>query len=235
LQKTERQGKGIGSGLEEAIRAAIAPSRIRELIQSSFPLTPVPDAPEIQLHKAGPGSGLWRFAEADKDFDAPYWAYHWGGGLALARYILDRPATVIGKHVLDLGAGSGLVAIAAAKSGAASVLAADVDPYAIVATELNAAANGIAISTALGDLTCEPLPEVDIVLVGDLFYEADLARRVSAFLDRCLASGVDALIGDPWRAYLPKEPLELLAEYPGVDFGGSDNAKTNAVFAYRSA
>src|ERR1700754_1062911 len=78
LPKPEQQGKGIGSGLEEAIPTAISPSRIRELIQSSFPLTPVPGVPEIRLHKAGPGSGLWRFAEADKDFDAPYWAYHWG-------------------------------------------------------------------------------------------------------------------------------------------------------------
>jgi predicted nicotinamide N-methyase len=221
--------------LEEAIPAAIASSRIRELIQSCFPLTPVPSVPEIRLHKAGQGSGLWRFAQADKDFDAPYWAYHWGGGLALARYVLDHPATVAGKRVLDLGAGSGIVAIAAAKARAASVTAVDVDPYAIVATELNATANDAAISTALGDLTSGPPPEADTVLVGDLFYEADLAQRVSAFLDRCLASNIDALIGDPWRAYLPKERLELLAEYPGVDFGGADNARTNAVFAYRPA
>lgn len=191
--------------------------------------------PEIRLHKAGPGSGLWRFADADKDFDAPYWAYHWGGGLALARYVLDHPDIVAGHHVLDLGAGSGIVAIAAAKAGASSVLAADVDPYAMTAIELNATANDVAVVTVHGDITAESPPDVDVVLVGDLFYDAALAERVSAFLDRCLASGIDALVGDPWRAHLPRGRLKLLAEYPGADFGGADAGKTNAVFRWQAA
>jgi predicted nicotinamide N-methyase len=223
--------------LEEKIPDTLTPSRIRELIQSSFPLTPVPNVPEIRLHKAGPGSGLWRFAEADKDFDAPYWAYHWGGGLALARHVLDNPQSVAGRKVLDLGAGSGIVAIAAAKAGAAYVTAADINHYAIEAIDLNAAANGVNITPLLADLTPGSPPEVDIVLVGDLFYDADLAQRVTAFLDRCLAANIQILVGDPWRATLPLSRLTLLAEYEGGDFGASDNApqKKNAVFAFKPA
>ena len=220
--------------MEEAISDASASSRVRQLIQSNFPLTPVPSVPEIRLHRAEPGSGLWRFAEADENFGAPYWAYHWGGGLALARYVLDRADIVAGRRVLDLGAGSGIVGIAAARSGARHVLAADVDPYAIAAVELNAAANGVAVSTVLGDLTTGTLPDVDVVLVGDLFYAADLAERVAAFLDRCLGAGMDVFVGDPGRASLPRARLEALAEYPGLDFGSSnDGATVNTVFAYR--
>lgn len=186
------------------------------------------------LHKAGPKSGLWRLAEADEAFGNPYWAYHWGGGLALARYVLDHPEAVAGKRVLDLGAGSGLVGIAALKSGAASVLAADVDPYAMAALELNAAANGVVIETRLGDLTQSEPPEADVVLVGDLFYTEDLAMNVTRFLDRCLAKGVDVRVGDPWRAFLPRARLRLLKEYPGFDFGSTREGEpqSNAVFAF---
>lgn len=173
----------------------------------------------------------------DAAFGNPYWAYHWGGGLALARHVLDQPTLVAGRRVLDLGSGSGVVAIAAEQVGASKVIAADVDPYAVAAIGLNATANGVAIQTLLGDLTAGTPPEVDIVLVGDLFYDAELAGRVTTFLDRCLASSMDVRVGDPWREFLPRHRLELLAEYPGVDFGsGSQPATTsNAVFAFRAA
>jgi predicted nicotinamide N-methyase len=186
------------------------------------------------LHKAGPKSGLWRLAEMDQDLVTPYWAYHWGGGLALARHILSHPEIVAGRTVLDLGAGSGIVAIAAAKVGAKNVIAADIDPYAIAATGLNAAANGVAVSTLLGDLTAGSPPAVDVVLVGDLFYEADLAERVTAFLDRCLGAKMEVSVGDPLRAFLPRTRLQLLAEYPGPDFGHTspDEQKPNAVFSF---
>jgi predicted nicotinamide N-methyase len=189
------------------------------------------------VHKAGPKSGLWRLAEADKTLGNPYWAYHWGGGLALARHLLNHPEVVGGRRVLDLGAGSGIVGIAAAKAGAKSVIAADVDPYAIAATGLNAAANGVTVSTVLGDLTVGAPPDIEVVLVGDLFYEKELAAQVTAFLDRCLASGIEALVGDPWRAFLPRSRLELLAEYPGGDFGSGVQGEltSNAVFAFRPA
>jgi predicted nicotinamide N-methyase len=171
------------------------------------------------------------------DFGTPYWAYDWGGGLALARHILNYPELVAGRSVLDLGAGSGVVGIAAAKSGAKNVIAADVDRYAITAIGLNAAANGVTISTFCGDLTAESPPDVDVVLVGDLFYEADLAQRVTAFLDRCLKSNIEVLIGDPWRSFLPKMRLQLLAEYPGPDFGNDsrDDRNQNAVFSFKTA
>jgi predicted nicotinamide N-methyase len=208
---------------------------ILQFIRANLSLVTVPSVPEIRVYKAGPNSGLSRLAEADEAFGNPYWAYHWGGGLALARHVLDRPQVVAGKRVLDLGAGSGVVAIAATKAGAKSVLAADVDPYAVAATGLNAEVNGVEVETVLGDLTAGAPPAMDAVLVGDLFYEEELARRVTAFLDRCLAAGIDVLVGDPWRAFLPRARLELLAEYPGGDFGSGAQGElaSNAVFAFR--
>src|ERR1700722_15961620 len=139
--------------------------QILQFIRSNFPVTPVPSVPEIVLHRAGPKSGLWRLAEMAEDFGTPYWAYDWGGGLALARHILNYPEIVAGRTVLDLGAGSGIVGIAAAKSEAKHVIAADIDRYAIAAIGLNSAANGVAISAFLGDLTAGSPPDVDIVLV----------------------------------------------------------------------
>lgn len=207
---------------------------LRRFIQANLPVAPVPSIPEIRLHLAGPASGLWRLAEADKqDFGSPYWAYCWGGGLALARHILDRPERVAGRRVLDLGAGSGIVGIAAAMAGASAVIASEVDRYALAALGLNAGLNGATIATVLGDLTSGPPPAVDVVAVGDLFYERELACRVTAFLDRCLDAGVEVLIGDPWRAFLPRARLRLIAEYPVEDFGGGMEAagRTSAVFS----
>lgn len=207
---------------------------LADFIRANLPAAPVPRIPEIRLHRAGPKSGLWRLAEADADFGSPYWAHCWGGGLALARYLLDRPQTVAGHRVLDLGTGSGIVAIAAAKAGAREVMAADVNPYALTALGLNAALNDVTVLPRLGDLTAGPPPAVDLVAVGDLFYESELASRVSAFLDRCLMSGIGVIIGDPWRAHLPRSRLELLAEYPVSDFGDSMTGvpKQGGVFAF---
>lgn len=204
-------------------------------IQANLPLEPTPGVPEIRLHRAGPRSGLMRLAEADPDFGSPYWARPWGGGLALARHLLDHPATAAGRRVLDLGAGSGLVAIAAMMAGAAKVLAADVDPYAVAATRLNAAANGVAVEAVHGDFTAGAPPEAELILVGDLFYDANLAARVFAFLERCAATGAQVLIGDPWRAFLPADRLRAVAEYPVADFGDPDGtARAAAVFAFAS-
>jgi predicted nicotinamide N-methyase len=212
--------------------AAASPD-IPRFIRSNCPLEPVPSVPEIVLHKAGPKSGLGRLAEINDDQAMPYWAFHWGGGLALARHVLNHPEIVAGRTVLDLGAGSGIVGIAAAKSGAKHVIGADIDPHAVAAMSLNAAANNVAISSFVGDLTSGSPPEVDVVLVGDLFYAEDLARRVTSFLDRCLASNIAILVGDPWRTFLPRKRLEFLAEYSGVDFGNNgQGASRNAVFAF---
>jgi len=207
-----------------------------QFIQSNTRIAPVPSLPEIRLHTAHEATGLWRLgALADRDADPPppYWAFPWAGGLALARHILNRPTTVAGRRVLDLGAGSGLVAIAAALAGASPVSAADVDPYAVAAIGLNAAANGVAVGAIADDLTAGPPPAVDLVLAADVFYELDLARRMTAFLDRCLAAGIEVLIGDPGRVYLPRARLRLIAEYRVPDVGDVEGAvkKPSAVFA----
>jgi predicted nicotinamide N-methyase len=165
-----------------------------------------------------------------RDMASPYWAYHWGGGLALARHVLDHPETVRGKRVVDLGTGSGLVAIAAAKAGAASVLAVDIDPHAVVAAGLNATANGVAIEVLQADLLDGEPPDTDVLLIGDLFYDAALAERVTTFLDRCLSAGMAILVGDPWRAPLPRHRLRPLADYAVAETGTT--AKPAAAFAF---
>lgn len=203
---------------------------ITAFIQANLPLIETPAVPEIRLHQAMPASGLHRLAAQDAAFGSPYWAYRWAGGLALARHILDRPETVSGRHVLDLGAGSGLVAIAAALAGAAAVHAVDVDRHAIIATGLNAAANGVRISVETADLTRGAPPDADLILVGDLFYAPALARRVTRFLDRCVGAGICVLVGDPARAHLARSRLEEVARYMVAETGP---AKPAFVYTYR--
>ncbi len=198
-------------------------------IRGNLPILPVPGVPEIRLHKALPTSGVGRLVDPNEG-GSPYWAYYWGGGLALARYLLDHPYAVTGRRVLDLGAGSGLVAIAAAKSGALSVLAVDVDPLAVQAIGLNAAVNRVVVDVLHDDIIGAAPPDVDVVLVGDLFYEADLAMAVTDFLDRCIESGATVLVGDPWRASLPRHRLRTLAEYQVRETDGA--AIGTAVFAF---
>jgi predicted nicotinamide N-methyase len=139
----------------------------------------------------------------------PYWAFAWAGGQALARYILDNPGLVAGKRVLDIGSGSGLVGIAAAKAGAATVLAADIDAFACAAIALNAAANGVTLMVTAQDRIGTPAP-FDVILVGDLFYERPLAERLLAWLTPLPAL---VLLGDPGRTYFPRQGLIKLAEY----------------------
>ena len=203
----------------------------RDVISARLSLAAPALLPELRLYRAGPASGLARLASGG---GAPYWAYPWAGGLALARYLLDHPETVAGKRVLDLGAGGGLVAIAAMKAGARAATAIDIDPDAIPAIALNAEANGVAVAALCGDPLDRPPPDVDLVLVGDLFYEASLAARATAFLDRCRQAGIGARIGDPWRAHLPRARLERLAEYRLADFGDAPDATAtaSAVFAF---
>jgi predicted nicotinamide N-methyase len=187
--------------------------------------------PELRLYRAGPASGLGRLASSG---GAPYWAYPWPGGLALARYLLDHRETVAQKRVLDLGAGGGLAAIAAMKAGARQATAIDVDPDAMAAIALNAEANAVAVAALCGDPLDGPAPDVDLVLVGDLFYDSGLAARATAFLDRCRLAGIGALVGDPWRACLPRARLAWLAEYRVADFGDAPEtaATASAVFAF---
>lgn len=208
--------------------AGLSPS---DFIRARLPLLPVPGVAEIMLHKAVPGSGLGRLAAEDDAFGSPYWAYYWLGGLALARFVLDRPEVVRGRRVLDLGCGSGLVAIAAMKAGAASVLAVDVDPYAVAATQVNTVANGVAVEAVRGDLTAGPAPAVDLILAGDVFYDPEPAARVTSFLARCRAAEIEVLVGDPRRAPLPVARLRVLADYA---FAETDSGvrKPSSVFAF---
>ena len=191
----------------------------KAFIRANTRLKPVPLVPEISLHVAEESVPIWQKTEEELErigLPPPYWAFAWAGGQALARYVLDNPQEVARKRVLDLASGSGLVAIAAAKAGAAPVIAADIDPFTEAAIALNAEANSVYIEIILPDLldrSVQSAPRYDVILVGDLFYERDTAARALAFLDRHAAIGARVLIGDPGRTYLPKERLTRLAEY----------------------
>lgn len=203
-----------------------------EFIRENLPLRRVPFVPEIRLHKAGSTSGLNRLAEADEDFGTPYWAHYWGGGLALARHLIDHPALVSERSVLDLGTGSGIVAIAAALAGARSVTAVDVDPYALAAARLNAAANHVDIETKLGDLAQESTDPSDVLTIGDVFYDPDLATRVLGFARRQAAAGKLVLIGAPIRAHLPLRELVETARYSVSELSGAAGAGAKAACIY---
>ena len=149
----------------------------------------------------------------DPDAALPYWAFAWGGGLALAQYLAHQPAAAHGRRVLDLAAGSGLCAIAALAAGADEATAADVDPYAAAAIEINARANRRRVRVVDHDLLDAAPPDVDLILAGDCFYEARLAGRVMPWLRRAHEAGIDVLIGDPGRRYLPLAELDEIAAY----------------------
>lgn len=212
-------------------------------------LAPVPSVPEIRLYTPHPASGLRRLTDPHQSIDVdeetdddgpepqpPYWAYVWAGGAVLARHILDHPQMVAGRRVLDLGAGSGLVGIAAAMAGAREVIAAEIDRNGVAAIGLNTAANGVEIAIVDKDITAGPPPAVDLVLAGDVFYGREVALRVIPFLDRCLAAGIDVLVGDPRRNDLPLSRLRLLAEYQVPDFGDAKGAasKPSGVFSFEA-
>lgn len=191
-----------------------------EFIRSNLRVEPARLLPEILLYTAHPGSRLRDLVgEAEAP---PYWAYGWAGGTVLARHVLDFPETVQGRSVLDLGCGSGVVGIAAAKADASHVLASDIDATALAATRLNAVLNDVQIEVAESDLIDSALPDVDMVLVGDLFYDKATAARVLPWLQMCRSAGIAVLIGDPFRAHLPEASLQLVASYDVPDFGSGN-------------
>ncbi|MFZ4533457.1 MAG: class I SAM-dependent methyltransferase [Alsobacter sp.] len=184
-------------------------------IRTHTRLLPVPHAPEIVLHVADDSTALWHQTEeqlGEIGLPPPFWAFAWAGGQALARFVLDRPATVADLRVLDFAAGSGLAGIAAAKAGAARVEAVDIDAFALAAIGLNAAANGVAIMATQEDLVGRD-GGWDVVLAGDVCYERDMAEAVSDWLAGLAQRGATVLIGDPGRSYLPRGRLESLATY----------------------
>jgi predicted nicotinamide N-methyase len=184
----------------------------KTFILENTALTTPPLVPEIRLHLATEVVPLWRKTEEELEAEGvppPYWAFAWAGGQALARHVLDHPETVTGKSVLDFGSGSGLVAIAAKKAGAARVLAADIDTFAAAAIALNAQANDTAIDVTSDDVIGSS-GGCSTILVGDMCYERPLAERLLAWLR---AQDALILLGDPGRSYFPKSGVEKLATY----------------------
>lgn len=184
-------------------------------IRAHTRLLPVPYAPELALHVAEEATELWQKTEDELaviGLPPPFWAFAWAGGQALARYLLDHPEIVAGRRMLDFASGSGLVAIAAAKAGAAAVEACDIDGFAAAAIGINAAANGVAVMPRCEDLIGRD-EGWDVVCAGDVCYEREMAERVIDWLSGLSARGATVLIGDPGRSYLPRERLEALTTY----------------------
>jgi predicted nicotinamide N-methyase len=174
-------------------------------------LEPVPMVTGIRLYTATELVPLWRATEswlAKRGLAVPFWCVPWAGGQALARWILEHPGVVRGKRVIDFGTGSGLLAIASAKAGAAEIRAVDVDPLATAACELNAAANGVTIEVGCEDLVDRDV-RADVVLAGDVWYELGPSARFARWLRAVARGGTRVLTGDPGRAYVPSNTREL--------------------------
>jgi predicted nicotinamide N-methyase len=171
--------------------------------------------PELAVYQATEFTPLWHATSAELDgWDpAPFWAFPWAGGQALARHLLDHPEIVRGRRVFDFAAGGGVVALAAARAGAGHVVAADLDPFCEAAVRLNAGLNGVNVEFRAGDALGEPLPGFQVVLAGDIFYERRLAEEGLAWLARLAAGGVRALAGDPGRIYSPVSGLAEIGSY----------------------
>ncbi|MGC8634462.1 MAG: class I SAM-dependent methyltransferase [Candidatus Limnocylindrales bacterium] len=179
-------------------------------------LRAVPGLEDIRLHLADEVLPLWHAVQVetgDPDAALPYWAFAWAGGLALGQYLGEHPDAVAGRRVLDLASGSGLCAIASMRAGAAGATAVDIDPLAVAVIELNARANGLRVTAIRRDVLDEEPPDVEVILAGDCWYEAGLAERVLPWLRRARDRGIEILVGDPGRRYLPADELLALASY----------------------
>ncbi|CDX42130.1 Methyltransferase-like protein 20 [Mesorhizobium sp. ORS 3359] len=193
----------------------LTPKSAKKFILDNTALMAPPHVPEVLLHLADEAHDLWLRTEeelAEIGLPPPFWAFAWAGGQGLARYVLDHPGTVRGKRVLDFASGSGLVAIAAMKAGAAQVIAADIDPFCETAIALNLEANGVE-AQFLGTDCVGTDDGWDVVLAGDVFYDKAFADRLLPWLTSLRARGAEILVGDPGRAYLPRTGLQSLAVY----------------------
>ena len=221
------------TGNAQAAQAAL------EIIRAGTELGCVPLVPEVRLHLASEPIGLWQqleLAAGRTGLDPPFWGFAWAGGQALARYVLDHPEAVAGHRVIDVASGCGLVAIAAAMSGAAEVSAYDIEPLAAAAATLNSAANGVTVHAACGDILDDdrfPAAGTGVVLIADAFYQRELAVRMARFAQRSQARGAAVLVGDFGRAYLPRDQLRPLATYevPGLGELESTDIKRTTVWA----
>ncbi len=199
-------------------------ARLTAFVRANTRIEAPPLVPELRLHLASEFVPLWQSGEAElsaQGLPAPFWAFAWAGGQALARYLLDHPQVVAGKGVLDFAAGSGLLGIAAMQAGAAAVDCAEIDAFACAAISLNAAENGVEVTIQGRDIVGVDGPGEstdvpgtwDVILAGDVCYEEPMAGRVVDWLRRLAAAGALVLIGDPGRTYLPRHGLERVIAY----------------------
>lgn len=194
---------------------AIRASALRGFVTQHTRLQPVPTL-GLRLHLADDVLGLWRATQValgDPDGPMPYWGFAWAGGMALARYLREHPEIVAGRRVVDLASGSGLVAIVAMQAGASEAAAVDIDPFAVAAIGLNAAVAGVRVAATRRDILDDDPPDSDVLLAGDCWYEAGFAARVTPFLRQAHERGIDVLMGDPGRRYLPADALAKIAAY----------------------
>lgn len=213
------RGAGDGGGGGDKDGGPAEPRRVplshrRAIVARHTRLRDVEGLAGIRLHLADDAAPVWQATEEALGMTGapiPFWAFAWAGGLALALYLEDHPAEVRGRRVLDFATGSGLVAIAAARAGAAEVVAADIDPFAEVAIERNARANSVRLAFVGRDLLDEEPPEVDVLLAADTWYEGPLAARVLPWLRGAARRGTRVLVGDPGRRYLPATGLDPIA------------------------
>ncbi|MBI3706572.1 MAG: methyltransferase [Proteobacteria bacterium] len=200
----------------DSVTAIHAPQVLADFIRAHTAIGAPTLVPEIRLQLAGEATVLWEATEAslhESGLPPPYWAFAWPGGQALARHVLDHPEIVRGRRVLDFAAGGGLIAIAAAEAGAARITAADIDPFAAAAIGLNAALNEVTVAVTSADLLSDAATAWDVILAGDVCYERPMAERVIAWLRAAAAGGTLVLIGEPGRAYAPRDGIEELARY----------------------
>lgn len=208
-------------------------------IRANTALGQVPLVGGICLFMANEAHELWHKTEDELDemgLPPPFWAFAWAGGQALARYVLDHPDLVAGQRVVDFGAGSGLVGIAALKAGAAEVTAIDIDPWSAIAIRLNAAENGVRL-TIRNDDAIGQFPDADVLLAGDVFYDSGLARRIIPWFQALAERGITVLAGDPHRRYRPAREADMLdvIDVPVSRALEDADVKATAILRFRPA
>ncbi|MFA6033796.1 MAG: 50S ribosomal protein L11 methyltransferase [Myxococcota bacterium] len=172
--------------------------------------------PEMKLRLITDECALWKAGGNDlktMGLPDPYWGFAWAGGQALARLILDNPQVVLGKRVVDFGAGCGIELVAAMMAGASHGMAADIDDYAAEASLLNAEINNVTVQATTEDMTGNDAQGFDVLLAGDMFYDPAFSRRVIEWLKLLSASGVAVYLGDPNRGNLQGTGMTLVGTY----------------------
>jgi predicted nicotinamide N-methyase len=179
-------------------------------------ILPVPSLSCLKLYQANEVTPLWQMTEMELQIGQiapPFWAFAWAGGQALGQYIFDFPHIVKGRSVFDMASGSGVVAICAALQGALSITANDIDPFAEAAIGLNAALNGVSLRVETQDRLKGDVPEVDVILAGDICYDRNLRDAMLTFFGKARHKGIEVYVGDPHRTYFPETGFERLMTY----------------------